>query len=200
MSGTTWDLAPLPVVAAAVALALFAGGFLRLRRRAGARYADGWRVPLFVLAIALATLPVISPLDQAGDEYLLSAHMLQHVLLGDAAPALALVALRGPLLFFVLPAPILRHLGHRRLLRGTLAFLLRPSVSLAVWALVIGAWHIPAAYDYRARSYASRRRRSRCAVTRTRSRNHRLAEGASLRIGKLRLTRRPPPSSADAAV
>jgi putative membrane protein len=148
MSGTTWDLAPLPVVAAAVALALFAGGFLRLRRRAGARYADGWRVPLFVLAIALATLPVISPLDQAGDEYLLSAHMLQHVLLGDAAPALALVALRGPLLFFVLPAPILRHLGHRRLLRGTLAFLLRPSVSLAVWALVIGAWHIPAAYDY----------------------------------------------------
>ncbi len=148
MSWTTWDLAPLPVVAAAVALALFAGGLLRLRRRAGARYADGWRVPLFVLAVALVTLPVISPLDQAGDEYLLSAHMLQHVLLGDAAPALALVALRGPLLFFVLPAPILRLLGHRRLLRGTLAFLLRPSVSLAVWALVIGAWHIPAAYDY----------------------------------------------------
>src|SRR5437016_14606116 len=148
MSWTTWDFEPLPLVAAAVALVLFAGGFLRLRRRAGARYADGSRVPLFVLALALATLPVISPLDQAGDEYLLSAHMLQHVLLGDAAPALALVALRGPLLFFVLPAPILRLLGHRRLLRGTLAFLLRPSVSLAVWALVIGAWHIPAAYDY----------------------------------------------------
>jgi putative membrane protein len=74
--------------------------------------------------------------------------MLQHVLLGDAAPALALVALRGPLLFFVLPASVLRPLGRGRLLRGTLAFLLRPSVRLAVWALVIGAWHIPAAYDY----------------------------------------------------
>jgi Cytochrome c oxidase caa3 assembly factor (Caa3_CtaG) len=74
--------------------------------------------------------------------------MLQHVLLGDAAPALALVALRGSLLFFVLPASVLRLLGHRRLLRGTLAFLLRPSVSLAVWALVIGACHLPAAYDY----------------------------------------------------
>jgi cytochrome c oxidase assembly factor CtaG len=46
------------------------------------------------------------------------------------------------------PPSVLRVLGHRRLLRGTLAFLLRPSVSLAVWALVIGAWHIPAAYDY----------------------------------------------------
>src|SRR2546421_3736947 len=148
MSWTTWDLAQLPVVAAAVALALFVRGFLRLRRHGGARHADGWRVLLIVLALALATLPLVSPLDQAGDEYLLSAHMLQHVLLGDAAPALALVALRGPLLFFVLPASVLRVLGHQRLLRGTLAFLLRPSVSLAVWALVIGAWHIPAAYDY----------------------------------------------------
>jgi cytochrome c oxidase assembly factor CtaG len=148
MSWTTWYFEPLPLAAAAVALMLFVGGFRRLRRRAGARYADGRRVTLFVLALALATVPVISPVDQAGDDYLLSAHMLQHVLLGDAAPALALVALRGPLLFFVLPAPILRLLGRRRLLRGTLAFLLRPSVSLAVWALVIGAWHIPAAYDY----------------------------------------------------
>ena len=148
MSWTTWDISPVPVAAAAVALALFAGGFLRLRRRAGARYADGWRVPLFVLALALATLPVISPLDQAGDDYLLSAHMLQHVLLGDAAPALALVALRGPLLFFVLPASVLRVLGHRPLLRGALALLLRPRVSLASWALVIGAWHVPAAYDF----------------------------------------------------
>jgi cytochrome c oxidase assembly factor CtaG len=105
-------------------------------------------VPLFVLAVALATLPVISPVDQAGDEYLLSAHMMQHVLLGDAAPALALVALRGPMLFFVLPASVLRVIGHRRMLHRTLAFLLRPTVSLAVWTLVIGAWHIPAAYDY----------------------------------------------------
>src|SRR5256714_11786914 len=94
---STWDLAPLPLVAAAVALALFVRGFLRLRRPGGARYADVWRVPLFVLVVALAALPVISPLDQAGDEFLLAAHMLQHVLLGDGAPALALVALRGPL-------------------------------------------------------------------------------------------------------
>jgi cytochrome c oxidase assembly factor CtaG len=148
MNWTSWDLAPLPVVAAAVALALFARGYLRLRRRGLTHDVDSWRMVLFVLALALATLPLVSPLDRAGDEFLLSAHMLQHVLIGDAAPALALVAVRGPLLFFVLPAPILRVLGHRRRLRGTLAFLLRPPVSLALWALVIGAWHVPAAYDY----------------------------------------------------
>src|SRR3989442_602178 len=86
MSWTTWDLAPLPVIAAAVALGLLVRGFLRLRRRGGSRYADGWRVPLIVLALALATLSLVSPLDRAGDEFLLAAHMLQHVLLGDAAP------------------------------------------------------------------------------------------------------------------
>jgi len=41
-----------------------------------------------------------------------------------------------------------RRLGRSRSLRGALAFLLRPSVSLAAWALVIGAWHVPSVYDY----------------------------------------------------
>jgi putative membrane protein len=103
---------------------------------------------VILLALALATVPVVSPLDQAGDDYLLSAHMLQHVLVGDAAPALALVALRGPLLFCVVPVPVLRGVARSRPLRRALAFLLRPTVSLATWALVIGAWHVPGAYDY----------------------------------------------------
>jgi putative membrane protein len=148
VSWTTWDLAPVPLAGAGITLALFARGFLRLRRRGGAKYVDRWRVALIVLALAPATLPLVSPLDRAGDDYLLSAHMLQHVLLGDAAPALALVALRGPLLFCLLPGSVLGVLGRSRSLRGFLAFLLRPSVSLAAWALVIGAWHVPAAYEY----------------------------------------------------
>lgn len=109
---------------------------------------DGWRVALILLALAFATLPLVSPLDQAGDNYLLSTHMLQHVLLGDAAPALALVALRGPLLFCLLPAPVLGVFGRSRPVRGALSFLSRPSVSVVAWAFVIGAWHVPAAYDY----------------------------------------------------
>jgi putative membrane protein len=148
VSWTTWDLAAVPLAGVCVALALFARGFLRLRRRGHARYVDGWRVVLVLFALALATVPVVSPLDQAADDYLLSAHMLQHVLLGDAAPALVLVALRGPLLFCMLPVPVLRVLGRSRPLRRALAYLLRPSVSLAIWALVIGAWHVPGAYDY----------------------------------------------------
>jgi putative membrane protein len=148
MSWTAWHPAPLVLGGAGLALVLFARAFVRLRRR-GRRDHAGWsRAGLFVLAIALGTLPLVSPLDEAGDGYLLSAHMLQHVLIGDAAPALALVALRGPLFFFFLPSAVLRRAARLRRLRRGLAFLLRPRVSLGTWMLVIAAWHIPAAYDY----------------------------------------------------
>jgi len=145
---SAWDPAPTVVGGAAVVLALFAQAFVRLRRRGRADHADWSRPPLFLIAVALGTLPLVSPLDEVGDSYLLSGHMLQHVLIGDAAPALALVALRGPLLFFLLPCSVLRLLARLRWLRDALGFLLRPAVSFAAWIAVIAAWHVPAAYDY----------------------------------------------------
>ena len=148
MSWTTWDLAPLVLAGAAVALMLFVGAFLRLRRRGRNDHAGCSRAALFALAVTFGTLPLISPLDEAGDSYLLSAHMLQHVLIGDVAPALALLALRGPLVFFFLPRAALRRVAQQARLRRAIVFVLRPRVSLALWAGVIGAWHIPAAYDY----------------------------------------------------
>ncbi len=106
---------------------------------------------LFATGLSLLVLPLISPLDELGDRYLLSAHMLQHVLIADAAPALILVALRGPLLYFAVPEPLLRTFGRTRWIRNGAAWLLRPTVALAVWALAFGIWHIPAAYDAAAR-------------------------------------------------
>ena len=143
-----WDLAPVPLALAGCALMLFWQAFVRLRRRGRRDHASLGRAVLFVAGVALATLAVISPLDTAGDEYLLSAHMLQHLLLGDAAPALLVLAVRGPLAFFLLPAPVLRPLARLGPLRALLSFLLRPSVTFAVWVLAVGTWHVPAVYDY----------------------------------------------------
>lgn len=145
---SAWLLEPEVLAAAGVALLLFAQGFLRLRRRGRADHAPWSRALLFGLGLALATLPLVSPLDAVADSYLLSGHMLEHVLIGDAAPALLLVALRGPLLFFFLPARLLAPLARLTPLRAALSFLLRPRVSLVAWAVVIAAWHVPAAYDY----------------------------------------------------
>ena len=146
MNWTEWQAAPVVLTGAVVTTLLFAQAFARLRRRGREDHASWSRVPLFALALAIGIAALVSPLDELGDSYLLSGHMLQHVLIGDAVPALALVALRGPLLFFMLPSSVLRPLVCA--LRKPLGFLLRPGKSLVAWALVFAGWHVPAAYDY----------------------------------------------------
>jgi putative membrane protein len=145
--GGAWQPTPAVVVPAAAALVLFVQALLRLRRRGRVDHAPWSRLVLFAAGLAVLTLPLLSPLDAIADHDLLSAHMLQHVLIGDAAPALFLVALRGPLLVFFLPTAALAPMARLRPVRAVLALMLTPRVSFAAWALAFGAWHVPAAYD-----------------------------------------------------
>ena len=139
-----WELSPLVLGAAAVALLRFGHAFARLRRR-GRRDHAGWdRAALFAAGLALATLPLLSPL--AGSP--LAGHMLEHVLIGDAAAALLLLAVRGPLLFFMLPPPAARAVARRAPLRAAAGLLTRPWFALAAWASVYACWHVPAVFDF----------------------------------------------------
>jgi putative membrane protein len=146
---TAWEAPPAVLFASALAAVLFVQAFVRLRRRR-TDHAPWTRALLFAAGLALLVLPLLSPLDAAGDDRLLSAHMLQHILIGDAAVALLVVSVRGPLLFFLLPPPVLRPLASFRPLRVLLSFLLQPLVSLGLWATAILAWHVPRVYDYAA--------------------------------------------------
>jgi putative membrane protein len=139
---------PLVLAGAALALVLYLRAFIRLRRRGRADRASFGRLALFTCGVAFAALALISPIDPIGEQYLLSVHMLQHVLLGDSAPALILLGLRGPLSLLIVPRPALRRLARLRWLRRTGSALLRPPVALGLWALVYASWHIPSAYDY----------------------------------------------------
>lgn len=145
---SAWATPPAVLAGAALALGLFGQAFFRLRRRGRTDHAGWDRAALFAAAVVLGTLALISPLDYIGETYLISAHMLQHVIVGDIAPALAIVALRGPLCFFLLPAFVLSPLARRERLRSALRVLLRPKVAFALWAVTIAAWHVPGAYDY----------------------------------------------------
>jgi putative membrane protein len=145
----SWETPPTVLIGVGLALVLFAQAFVRLRRRRP-DHASWSRALLFAAGLTLLVVPLVSPLDHVGDEELLSAHMLQHVLIGDAAPALLVVAVRGPLLFFLLPPPVLRPLASFRPLRSFLSVLLRPLVSLGLWSVAFLGWHVPAAYDYAA--------------------------------------------------
>ena len=146
---SSWETPPIVLIAAALVIVLFVQAFVRMRRRRP-EHAPWSRAALFAAGMAVLVLPLVSPLDELGDEKLLSAHMLQHVSIGDAAPALLVVAVRGPLVFFLLPAFLLRPLAGFRPLRATLSVLLLPLVSLGLWTVAIVGWHVPAAYDYAA--------------------------------------------------
>lgn len=148
-SSASWETPPAVVVGAVVAAALFGQAFVRLHRRRP-DHAPWSRVLLFGAGLALLVLPLLSPLDGLADDELLSAHMLQHVLIGDAAIALLVVAVRGPLVFFLLPPRVLKPLASFRPLRSLLGVLMTPLVALGLWTVAIYAWHIPAVYDYAA--------------------------------------------------
>jgi putative membrane protein len=138
---------PLVLAGACLACVLYARGFARLRRRGRRDLASAARLAMFGSGIALAVLAVISPVDPIGERYLLSTHMLQHVAIGDAAPALLVAGLRGPIALFLLPRATLRAVAHRAGIRRWASALLNPAVALALWAAVYAGWHVPAAYD-----------------------------------------------------
>ena len=137
----------IPVLATAVAALLFGQAVIRLRRRGRSDLAGWDRIALFAAGLGVSLFAVIGPLDRLADEKLLSAHMGQHVLIGDLGPALMVTALRGPLLVFFLPAAILAPLARSTRVRAVLGTLLRPHVAFGLWATNLAVWHIPYLYD-----------------------------------------------------
>lgn len=126
-----------------VPLALFAGiyiwRFAQARREAGGRGAGLLQALAFAGGTLALLAALVSPLDGLGEEYLFSAHMVQHVLIGDIAPLLIILGLSRVIL-----RPATRRLTaiERRL--GPLA---SPATGLVAWLVLMYFWHIPALYD-----------------------------------------------------
>jgi putative membrane protein len=93
----------------------------------------------FYAALVIFYLAVGSPLDQMGERFLLSAHMLQHQLMIYPAALLFLLGL---------PDWMVRPVTGRPALQGFLRFLTRPLICAIVYVLVISLWHLPYLYDW----------------------------------------------------
>jgi cytochrome c oxidase assembly factor CtaG len=124
----------------AIGTALFLQAFVRLRGRGRADLADWPRVALWAAGIALVWLSLIG-LDDRADANL-TWHMAQHVIVGDLAAALLVLATRGPFALFMLPPSVLKPLA-----RTPLRKLVRPKVAYALWATNLAVWHVPYLYD-----------------------------------------------------
>src|SRR5262249_25679328 len=78
----SWTLDPTALLGIAVFTAAYVYGIGPLRRRYGlAPEVTYGQVALFLAGTAVFALALISPLDTLGDDYLFSAHMVQHMLI-----------------------------------------------------------------------------------------------------------------------
>ena len=135
----------------AVVMLAYAIGWARLARRSPARLRGGL---IARLALALGGLVAIAVallgLHEAAHERFV-AHMVQHVLLMMVGIPALLLADPLPAGLWALPAGArgrLRRLLRRRSpARRAWHALTRLPVAWALWALVLGLWHLPAAYD-----------------------------------------------------
>lgn len=93
----------------------------------------------FYLALVVFYLAVGSPLDQIGERFLLSGHMVQHQLIMYVAAVLFLLGL---------PGWLVSRMTSRPALRPPLRVLTHPLVCGLVYTLVYSIWHAPALYDW----------------------------------------------------
>jgi cytochrome c oxidase assembly factor CtaG len=119
----------------------------------------GYRVPVlqqvcWFAGLASIGIALLSPLDELGETDLLSAHMGQHLLIGDIAAPLLLLGLRSPVYAFVLPRPVLVPLARSQPLRRLFRFLRQPWIAAPLWIAILYGWHLPFAYEGALRSPA----------------------------------------------
>jgi cytochrome c oxidase assembly factor CtaG len=97
-----------------------------------------WRVLSFLAGVLLLLFTLVGPLDGLGDDYLFSAHMLEHIVFLVAVPPLVIMGLPREAVTAMLrwrPASVVE-----RALR-------RPWVA---WLVAVGTlylWHLPALYN-----------------------------------------------------
>jgi cytochrome c oxidase assembly factor CtaG len=110
---------------------LLALGYLFLAGRYGttADRAASFAASLLLLAVAFWT-----PIHHLGLHYLLTAHLLQNVILAEWAPLLAVLGLTPAMAAAASRFRLWRALTH-------------PAVALPLWLASYYVWHVPAVYD-----------------------------------------------------
>jgi putative membrane protein len=122
--------------------ALATGPFRARLAPPGTPYPAGHAIRFFS-ALVVFYLAVGSPLDQAGERFLLSAHMVQHQLIIYPAAILFLTGL---------PPWLVAHLTARPALRLPFRFFGHPAACALLYTAIISVWHIPALYDWALRA------------------------------------------------
>jgi putative membrane protein len=144
----SWTLDPGVVIGVAIAGAAYTGRWWRVRRGGSTlRGAEApvWRLLCFLGALLTVLLALVSPVDALADQVFFM-HMVQHMLLLDLVPILAILGFTKVIL-----RPITRAVGELERRARALA---HPAFAVLLYVAVIWGWHVPAAYDFALRHSA----------------------------------------------
>jgi len=145
----SWSVPPAATFALALTAVIYLRGWV-LMRRAGVPFIPPWRAFSFLLGLSSLWIALASPVDTF-DGFLLTAHMLQHMMLMMVAPPLILLG--APVVPMVRGLPVFAArefagplLNWRVACRVGNA-LTRPVVALLLMGGVMFAWHTPRLYE-----------------------------------------------------
>lgn len=119
-------------------LAIFAADYALLARGRGWRRRQG---VYFLLGVLTLWIALETPIDTVSDRYLMSVHMVQHVLLLFVAPPLLLLGLSPAMARTLAGVPGVRALTE-------------PVPAQVAAAAVMVCWHLPGPYDWTLQSEA----------------------------------------------
>ena len=145
----SWPSAPWLTFSLLITAAVYTIGWGKLNRRDPGRWTLS-RIAAFMSGLAVIYLALASPIE-VFSSFLLTAHMMQHLLLIIVGPPLSwlgwpmLPMLRG------LPEPVRRYWAapilRSRLLNAVFSRLIHPLVAWPIFVAVMWFWHLPPAYN-----------------------------------------------------
>jgi putative membrane protein len=151
---SAWSFPPWPSGTLILTAAIYLRGWWRVRQRRS-RELPAWRALVFCLGLAAIWLVLASPID-ALDDYLLVAHMTQHLVLMSVGPPLIVLGAPTVPLLQGLPRFIIRRglsfFFRRRWFHSLINFLTHPTFAWLSMNIAYLGWHIPAAYELTLRS------------------------------------------------
>ena len=136
-----WSFSPGVLVGCALVAGVYVRRWRQVRLGTSPRRtaeAPVWRLCCFLASVTIALVALVSPLDALADQ-LFFGHMIQHMLLLDVVPILAILGLTKVIL-----RPVTRAVTDLERRAGVLA---HPAFAVVLYVTAIWAWHIPAAYD-----------------------------------------------------
>ena len=145
----SWSIPPAASFALALTAAIYLRGWILLRL-ARVPYVPLWRAASFLLGLLFVWVALASPLDTFAG-FVLTAHMLQHMIFMMVAPPLILLG--NPLVPVVrgLPRFAAREFAgpflNWRLATRVGNTLVQPIVALLLMGVVMFAWHVPGMYE-----------------------------------------------------